>query len=69
VRAATAAEAVMPEEAVLMVKVLVDVALVVTISMVDADSNNSRQQTTINNRLVGAMPCWAVAMTEVALWR
>ena len=66
-RAATAAEAVMPEEAVLMVKVLVGVVLVVTISMVDADNNNSRQQATINNKLVGAMPCWAVATTEVAL--
>jgi hypothetical protein len=33
-----------------------------------ADADNSRQQTTINNRL-GAKLCLAVAMTEVALWR
>ncbi len=42
---------------------LADVALVMTIATVDAD--NSRQQTTINNRL-GEKPCVAVATTEVA---
>jgi hypothetical protein len=57
----------MAEEATLMVEALGDVALEVTISTVDAD--NSRQQTTINNRLVGAKPCRAVATTEVASWR
>jgi hypothetical protein len=41
---------------------LVDVVLATTIATVDAD--NSRQQTTINNRL-GAKPCVAVATTEV----
>ncbi len=39
---------------------LVDVGLATTIAMVDAD--NSRQQTTINNRL-GVKPCVAVATT------
>ena len=43
---------------------LADVALAMTIAMVDAD--NSRQQTTINNRL-GAKPCVVVATTEVVL--
>ncbi len=42
---------------------LVDVALATTIATVDAD--NSRQQTTISNRL-GAKPCVALAATEVA---
>jgi hypothetical protein len=41
---------------------LAGVALAMIIAMVDAD--NSRQQTTINNRL-GAKPCVAVATTEV----
>ena len=66
VRAAAAAEAVMAEEAALMVEALADVALAMTIATVDAD--NSKQQTVINNRL-GAKPCLAVAMTEVASWR
>ncbi len=52
------------EEAVLTAEALADVALATTIATVDAD--NSRQQTTINNRL-GAKPCVAVATTEVAL--
>ena len=42
---------------------LADVALAMTIAPVDAD--NSRQQTTLNNRL-GAKPCVGVATTEVA---
>ena len=46
VRAATAAEAVLAEEAMFMVEVLVDVALATTIAKEDAD--NIRQQTTIN---------------------
>ena len=66
VRAAAAAEAVMAEEATLMVEALVDVALETTIATADAD--NSRQQITINNRL-GAKPCLAVAKTEVSLWQ
>jgi hypothetical protein len=49
-----------------MAEALADVALAMTTATVDAD--NSRQQTTINNRL-GARPCLAVATTEVALWR
>jgi hypothetical protein len=44
-----------------------DVALAMTI-IATADADNSRQQTTINNRL-GAKPCLAVATTEVASWR
>jgi hypothetical protein len=39
----------MAEQAALMAEALVDVALATTIAMADAD--NSRQQTTINNRL------------------
>jgi len=65
VRAATAAEAVMAEEAALMVEALADVALETTIAKADAD--NIRQQRTINNRL-GAQPCLAVATTEVSSW-
>jgi hypothetical protein len=49
-----------------MAKALADVDLVTTIATADAD--NSRQQTTINNRL-GAKPCLAVTTTEVAPWR
>jgi len=64
VRTAVAAEAVLAEEAALMVEVLADVALATKIARAVAD--NSRQQTTINNRL-GAKPCLAVAMTEVVL--
>jgi hypothetical protein len=66
VRAAAAAEAIMVEEAVLMVEALADVALETTIATADAD--NIRQKTTINNRL-GAKPCLAVATAEVLLWR
>jgi hypothetical protein len=66
VRAATATEAVLAEESTLMAEALADVVLAMTTATVDAD--NSRQQTTINNRL-GARPCLAVATTEVALWR
>jgi hypothetical protein len=43
-----------------------DVVMATTIATADAD--NSRQQTTINNRL-GPKPCLAVATTEVASWR
>jgi hypothetical protein len=57
---------VLAEEAALMAEALADVALATTFATADAD--NSRQQTTINNRL-GAKPCLAVAMTEVASWR
>jgi hypothetical protein len=46
VRAATAVETVLAEEAVLMAEALADVALVTTITTADAD--NIRQQTTIN---------------------
>ena len=49
-----------------MAEALADVVLVTTIATADAD--NSRQQTTINNRL-GAKPCLAVATTEVASWQ
>ena len=66
VRAATAAKAVMAEEAALMVEVLADVPLETTIATADAD--NMRQQITINNRL-GAKPCLTVATTEVSSWR
>ena len=45
-RAAKEAETVLAEEAVMMAKALVDVALVTTIATADAD--NIRQQTTIN---------------------
>ncbi len=65
-RAASAEEAVLTEEAVLMAEALADVALKIIIATADAD--NSRQQTTINKRL-GAKPCLAVATTEVALRR
>jgi len=49
-----------------MAEALADVALAMTIATADAD--NSRQQTTINNRL-GTKPCLAMATTEVASWR
>ncbi len=45
-RAATAVETVLAEEAVLMAEALAEVALVTTITTADAD--NIRQQTTIN---------------------
>ena len=53
-----------------MAEVQADAALATTIATADADkdNNNSKQQTTINNRL-GAKPCLAVATTEVASWR
>jgi hypothetical protein len=54
---------VLAEETALTAEALADVALAMTIATVDAD--NSRQQTTINNRL-GVKPCVAVATTEVA---
>jgi len=66
VRAAEEAETVLAEEAASMAEMQADVVLAMTIAMADAD--NSRQQTTINNRL-GAKPCQAVATTEVASWR
>jgi len=66
VRAAEEADTVLEEEAVLMAEALADVALATTIATADAD--NSRQQTTTNNRL-GAKPCLAMATTEVASWR
>jgi len=66
VRAAEEAETVLAEEAALMVEALADVALATTFATVDAD--NSRQQTTINNRL-GVKPHLAVGTTEVASWR
>ncbi len=66
VSAAAAAEAVLEEEAALMAEALADVVLATTIATADAD--NSRQQTTINNRL-GAKPCLAMTTTEVASWR
>ena len=65
-RAAEEADTVLEEEAALMAEALADVALAKTIATADAD--NSRQQTTINNRL-GAKPCLAMATTEVASWR
>ncbi len=49
VRAAKEAEMVLAEEAALMADALADVTLATTIATADAD--NSRQQTTINNRL------------------
>jgi len=49
-----------------MAEALADVALATTFATVDAD--NSRQQTTINNRL-GVKPHLAVGTTEVASWR
>ena len=65
-RAAKEAETVLAEEAVLMAEALAGVVLARTIATVDAD--NSRQQTTNNNRL-GAKPCLAVATTGVASWQ
>ena len=65
-RAAEEAETVLAEEATLMAEALADVALATTIATADAE--NSRQQTTINNRL-GAKPCLAVATTEVVSWQ
>jgi len=50
--AAKEAETVLAEEAALVAEVLADVALATTIATADAD--NSRQQTTINNRLGAA---------------
>jgi hypothetical protein len=67
VRAAKEAVTVLAEEAALMAEVLVNVALATTIIAI-ADADNSRQQTTIINRL-GAKPCLVVATTEVVLWR
>ena len=58
----------MAEQAALMAEALADVALARTIATADADNSNSRQQTTINNRL-GAKPCLAMATTDVASWR
>jgi hypothetical protein len=55
---------VLVEEAALTAEALADVVLAMTIATVDAD--NSRRQTTINNRL-GAKQCVAVSTTEVAL--
>jgi len=66
VRAVKEADTVLEEEAALMAEALADVVLATTIATADAD--NSRQQTTINNRL-GAKPCLAMATTEVALWQ
>jgi len=66
VRAVKEADTVLEEEAALMAEALADVVLATTIATADAD--NSRQQTTINNRL-GAKPCLAMATTEVASWR
>ena len=54
------------EEADFMAEAQADVALATTIIAM-ADADNSRQQTTINNR-IGAKPCLAVATTEVASW-
>jgi uncharacterized membrane protein len=66
VRAAKEAEVVLVEEAVMMAEALTNAALATAIATANAD--NSRQQTTIKNRL-GANPCLAVAITEVAPWR
>jgi hypothetical protein len=55
VRAAKEADTALEEEAALMAEALADVALATTIATADAD--NSRQQTTINNRL-GASRVW-----------
>ena len=41
----------MAEQAALMAEALADVELATTIATADADNSNSRQQTTINNRL------------------
>jgi hypothetical protein len=51
VRAAAAAEAILAEEAVLIVEALADAALAMTIATADAD--NIRQQTTINIEAMG----------------
>jgi hypothetical protein len=67
VRAAEEAERVLAEKAALMAEALADVALARTFATT-ADADNSRQQTTINNRL-GAKTCLAVATTEVASWQ
>ena len=50
-RAAAAAEAILAEEAVLIVEALADAALAMTIATADAD--NIRQQTTINIEAMG----------------
>jgi hypothetical protein len=63
VRAAKEAETVLEEETALMAEALADIPLRTTIAT--ADTDNSRQQTTINNKL-GAKPCLAAATTEVA---
>ena len=68
VRAVVAAEVVLAEEAALMAEELADVALAMPIATADAD-NSRQEQTTINNRLLGAKPCLAVATTEVVSWR
>ena len=47
-RAAAAADAVLAEEAVLMVEALADAALSTTIATAAADADNIRQQTTIS---------------------
>jgi hypothetical protein len=60
VRAAKEAETVLAEEAAGRYRVATTIAM--------ANADNSRQQTTINNRL-GAKPCLVVATTEVASWR
>jgi hypothetical protein len=54
------------EEAEFMAEAQADVALATTI-IATADADNSRQQTTISNR-IGAKPYLAVATTEVASW-
>jgi hypothetical protein len=61
VRAAAAVEAVMAEEAALMVEALADVS---ETTIATADADNIRPETTINNR-PGAQLCLAVATTEV----
>jgi hypothetical protein len=65
VRAAEEADTVLEEEAALMAEALVDVPLATTIAIAMADADNSRQQTTINNRL-GVKPCLVMVTTEVA---
>ena len=50
-RAAAAAEAILAEEAVLIVEALADAALAMTIATADAD--NIRQQTTLNIEAMG----------------
>jgi hypothetical protein len=67
VKAAAAAEAVLAKEAVLMAEALADVALATTLQQqMQTTADNSRQQTTINNRL-GAKPCLAVSTKQ--RWR